>query len=89
MIKNDRRLIKNDNKKAGGFALGNMPCLQPCTKKALQNRALQCVKKVAAATFLRNARSHRSLRSRAFDRVRKRFCKQNRAKIAAHVADFR
>jgi len=59
------------------------------TKKAALTAALQRVKKVAAATFLSDALTHWSLRSRAFVRVRKRFCKQNRAKIAAHVADFR
>ena len=51
----------------------------------------QRVKKVAKATFLRFALTHWSRRkrlSRPFVRVRKRFCEQNRTKIAAHVADF-
>ena len=46
----------------------------------------QRVKKVAKATFLRFALTHWSRRkrlSRPFVRVRKRFCEQNRAKIAA------
>ncbi|MBQ3155934.1 MAG: hypothetical protein IJB81_03285, partial [Clostridia bacterium] len=52
----------------------------------------QRVEKVLLALFrgfaLAHWSSHKWL-SRPFARVRKRFCKQNRAKIAAHVADFR
>ena len=42
-------------------------------QQAVQNCLLLTVKKVAAATFLSDARSHWSLRSRPFDRVKKLF----------------
>ncbi len=57
-----------------------------------QGRPFQGVEKVLLALFRGIALRH--LRGGKpplwpFLRVRKRFCKQNRAKIAAHVADFR
>ena len=51
-----------------------------------------CSLRTPSSLFRGFARSHWSGHkrpSRPFVRVRKRFCKQNRAKIAAHVADFR
>lgn len=62
------------------------------TRIARPKRRAQGVEKVLKALFRGFALTHWSGHkwpSRPFVRVRKRFCKQNCAKIAAHVADFR